>query len=775
MARYPSVRVYGPARSMSSFSGITRGALEGLRDLGQAEAFVQTDDDADERLCQPPGAEHDIGLMFGVPNLAEQMSLYARHRLRFCMIAPNSSRVPGHVLRWAKAGRAELLSPSAWGVKVLRDCTDEPVSLLPHGVPHAWSELPMRLPRAEGAPWRVLHVTSTAGDRKMSLASAVVFSRLREDRLLPDDAILTLQADHRSGALLGRMLEKEGVPFSQDGMDHGASTGIWLRTGRDVAWGDWPTFMRLHDLVLQPSRAEGFGLCLKRGTLITTPSGPVPVEAVGKGDTVLTRDGTWGKVLAVANRPEAKVRRIRANGVLDLCVTDEHPVLVVWRTQAKQRAFERAQPLAEWVKAGDILPRESYLVLRAPVAGPPPAPVALHEHVKRPQFRHDDDGVVRFQSAYSNHARAWLPASIPWTRSWCLLVGYFAAEGSTYNDRHGVMLSFDSADRDAVARAHVHASLRDIGLVGVEQRKAGTLGLNILCSNAALARWLSAACGNGAKNKRLPEGVWGLGRAERASLLEGLVRGDGCNEEGTLSFATVSPTLAFQVRDLWLSLGIPASIRTRRKPQLVPGTLTPVHDVDGKPLLSEDVSYLVRVSGRWLEAACALVGLTPRRSNLSKRVGSEFVQYGDTWLTPVTAVTEESTDDSGGVVYDLQVDKETMVANGVVVHNCPLEALALGVPVCATLCTGHADFLVEGDLRVTRVHHGPDLEIEDGDGATAPSVDWEDIQTALLSAFERRAEAERVAAVRGPTTAYAWSWARVLGTWFDDEVGPRIG
>ncbi len=252
----PSVRVYGPERGISSFSGITRGALEGLGELGCLAGFYPTDSDLDEEVKRPGGAEADVGLMFGVPNLAPMMNQYARHQLRFCVVAPNSSQVPVQVFRWIKAGKAELLAPSAWAQNVLRDLAPtERVGLLPHGVPSAWASLPPReAKRQVGVGWSVLHVTSTASDRKSTLACVETWGRLQDAGKLSVGDRLYVLADERSGALLGQMVQ--GVRLKSGAQVPGVT--VW--SGRGVPWENWPAFVRQFDLVLQPSRAEGFGL-----------------------------------------------------------------------------------------------------------------------------------------------------------------------------------------------------------------------------------------------------------------------------------------------------------------------------------------------------------------------------------------------------------------------------------------------------------------------------------------------------------------------------------
>src|SRR5260221_1617988 len=64
----------------------------------------------------------------------------------------------------------------------------------------------------------------------------------------------------------------------------------------------------------------------------------------------------------------------------------------------------------------------------------------------------------------------------------------------------------------------------------------------------------------------------------------------------------------------------------------------------------------------------------------------------------------------------------------------PLEALACGVPVIATLAAGHSEALHGGMPGLVVVPHGPSEAMSDFAGSRAPSVEWQDIRHALLLA-----------------------------------------
>lgn len=98
----------------------------------------------------------------------------------------------------------------------------------------------------------------------------------------------------------------------------------------------------------------------------------------------------------------------------------------------------------------------------------------------------------------------------------------------------------------------------------------------------------------------------------------------------------------------------------------------------------------------------------------------------------------------------------------------PLEALACGVPVVATTCTGHSEYLQDVVDGLIPVPTGEMAPLDEGPGAEgmAPSLDPKDIADALEKAFERFAKGTwRVDAERWRVE---WSWERLTRQWLKD-------
>ena len=104
----------------------------------------------------------------------------------------------------------------------------------------------------------------------------------------------------------------------------------------------------------------------------------------------------------------------------------------------------------------------------------------------------------------------------------------------------------------------------------------------------------------------------------------------------------------------------------------------------------------------------------------------------------------------------------------------PLEARACGIPVVATNCTGHWDHMGDVGQGCVVVRTGDEEPMDDGPGATAPSLSVEAIEDALLYAYEHWQEL--FAAARSCSTAlrHEWSWANQTESWLK-SVGLLTG
>ncbi len=93
----------------------------------------------------------------------------------------------------------------------------------------------------------------------------------------------------------------------------------------------------------------------------------------------------------------------------------------------------------------------------------------------------------------------------------------------------------------------------------------------------------------------------------------------------------------------------------------------------------------------------------------------------------------------------------------------PVEALACGVPIIATACTGHSEWLGTGQPGAVIVPHGSLASMDDFPGSMAPMVIAEAIESALLDCYANWRKLAESAERNAATIRADWSWVNKNG------------
>lgn len=290
-----TVRLYGFCRDRGSYGQVTTGFYEALVCMGYVDAAtldvvgLDQDQTFEEEARGIPLA--DVGIFTGPPMLAGRMAQAASHKVRLVMVAPNSSKLPERTMHTVNTFATHLLTPSAWGKTVVTRYTEHPVIVAPHGVASGFGSFTSAgVFRAYAdQEFRVLHLSSSDGERKGTLELVKAFHEALRTGAIPPRSELTL------------VLTPSGVGRIMDEAE--LSRSIILKT-RSVA-GCPPAQMSMMygaaHLVCQPSRGEGFGM--------------VPLEALAAGvpiaATACTGHSEWFHglrgAIEIESGPEAPI------------------------------------------------------------------------------------------------------------------------------------------------------------------------------------------------------------------------------------------------------------------------------------------------------------------------------------------------------------------------------------------------------------------------------------------------------------------------------------
>jgi glycosyltransferase involved in cell wall biosynthesis len=256
------IRLYGHSLGEGSFAQVTRGMLRALKAHGSLAGFLPVDDLQED--LEFDGADAPVALNCGAPSMAALPLTVGQHKHRWLLLAPNSNGVPKAIQTLLGPSKLTgFLAPSQWAVEVLqREFPGMPVLLAEHGVspeihhPDA-REHEQRVLAYRYDEMRVLHVSSTLGQRKGTKNLLRAWSRLRAEKKLPTRATLHVVV-HPLASSECRYLAR-------------GDDSIFVRPSMSMAPRVYTSVLRAAHLVVQPSRSEGFGLVPLEALCCGTP------------------------------------------------------------------------------------------------------------------------------------------------------------------------------------------------------------------------------------------------------------------------------------------------------------------------------------------------------------------------------------------------------------------------------------------------------------------------------------------------------------------------
>lgn len=260
-----TVRLYGRSVGHGSLAVVTAGFREALQAADLLEGEVSLDrTGGSEEEYGPPGAIAHDGVFTGNLSHTPMMQQGARHQRHWVQVTPNSTQIPKKLLEGVlRLPNVHILSASGWGTRVIESNLIEmgvgwderpPILTVHHGVsgfaPRP-SDLEFARREFEQGHFRVVHFSTSAGQRKGTLELLEAWRILLSRGQLPTKATLTVVLDYEAKqAVLTRLADDgvapPGMVFFRDRMDLGAEhMSMYLSTAH---------------LVCTPSRGEGFGL-----------------------------------------------------------------------------------------------------------------------------------------------------------------------------------------------------------------------------------------------------------------------------------------------------------------------------------------------------------------------------------------------------------------------------------------------------------------------------------------------------------------------------------
>jgi hypothetical protein len=240
------------------------------------------------------------------------------------------------------------------------------------------------------------------------------------------------------------------------------------------------------------------------------------------------------------------------------------------------------------------------------------------------------------------------------------LLGYYCAEGNPLGNNSGIELSFHSKEVDYHSEV-VYLIKKCFGATAQVNQRHSKHVTTIRACNCLLSQLFVSLVGRGSHNKIIPEIILRSSKSVIQAFLNGYINGDGHSNEDIVSITTASESLAREFQSLLLDQGEVCSFNK-----------------DNRDLYNCTISSGGKSD--WIEKDYR-TNKENKRWNVWKN--SEYI------FIPVKSVKIYEDEQT---VYNFDVDdNHSYVANNFAVHNC--EAGASGMPVIASNCSGHSDFL----------------------------------------------------------------------------------
>jgi glycosyltransferase involved in cell wall biosynthesis len=330
------VRIYGVTLGHGSWSRVTAGVCQGLQAHGLFAGLVPVDAfDEDETY---PGHDASIGLVIGPSAEGFQLARAAGwHREILVLLAPNSTWLPDKLIDFLASNGARLGAPSAWGASVINASLAKVYPgaarafVYQHGVssdfaPNAHDEGVMDHKFQKGI-FRVLHLSSSTGERKGTRELVRAWQELKGEKKLPGGAYLDIIYNGHPSQIYKHASDAGEFPREMS-----------VTAPVDLSPAAMSALCRQSHLVAQPSRAEGFGLVPLEAAasgvlpLMTTATGHAEYEEDVKGIYVFS-----GPSAPIDDGPGATAPELRAEDVKEaLALSYEGHTR--WRVEARERA-----------------------------------------------------------------------------------------------------------------------------------------------------------------------------------------------------------------------------------------------------------------------------------------------------------------------------------------------------------------------------------------------------------------------------------------------------
>lgn len=423
------------------------------------------------------------------------------------------------------------------------------------------------------------------------------------------------------------------------------------------------SLQRASDVILQLSSREGFGLCVLPETNIITSNGYKEIKDIDTNDYVLTKDGSFKRVLDKTHRRVDYYYNVTCHKGMCVGVTEEHPFLALKRVTKKKPRNVNEYDL-RWLKVKE-------LNIGDYIAAPIPkrescAENSIFDLKDLDDSLEFDDNYVWYKTAYSSKTGCLQKTTrfidiedkdIQW------LIGLYIGDGSQGNGSFEFSLNKLKEYRLAYKAKSVIKERFGKESTITERKNV----IRVYCCSKILCKFFKQF-GTHAYNKDIPNSLLKIHNS-LSYLLVGMFDSDGEYRKNYARYSTINKNLAWKMWYILISNKIPAVIR------------------DGKAdrgFKTNNKSYVVFIGGREYYRFIDKYVKNIHSFDMERgsRVSDHCIITDNYILYPVKSIKKV---ENNVEVLDICVDKShSFVGNGYLLHNTVTEAMYKGKSVIAS-------------------------------------------------------------------------------------------
>lgn len=436
--------------------------------------------------------------------------------------------------------------------------------------------------------------------------------------------------------------------------------------------GEGPSIEHLNELVncfdahMLLSNSEGW--CSFGNTRIITPDGIKQLQDLDKDDLVITHNGNINRVIEPLSRHYTGIMY----GFKYLGSSS-----TIWFTPNHRLLVANKELTKEWIPAG-FVNKNHYLCLpkykKPEIVDKPIDTKYMIEKYTDYKVVKKDNYVYGLKNNKPNLKSKPITSELIIDEKTAEFIGNYIAEGSCgHND---IKISINASSDDIIRNNTIEFAdklkLKCKSYIMERNRE------NICIVSRTLSN-IFKSFGSKACNKKIPIEIFNILKTNEnlcKKFLNGVIEGDGhTNNKNGVVYTTTSETLSYQIKYLFLTLGIYSKIYITKRKTNIDSIVVQIQQFKDLKKCKEFINK------------CSNIDFTTKRREVDY-----ILEDDDYFYIPIRKMFKK---EYSGKVYNISVENdESYITDGFAVHNCLplLETAAAGIPNITTKYSAMADW-----------------------------------------------------------------------------------